>query len=427
MALNYIFIGFFVIAFVVALLRTLAYYFREHLIPLGFNIGEADLHVFQDIVNSTFAMAETSIGIVIYLIGIMTLWLGIMRVGERAGAIDILAKKLEPFLQPLFPELPKGHPAFGNMVMNFSANMLGLDNAATPLGLKAMNSLQEINPQPEKASNAQIMFLVLNTSGLTIIPVSVLALRAAEKAQNPSDVFIPILLATFFATIGGLLFVGIRQKINFLHPRLLMLIGGLSSFIILFIFWVSQLSAEQTQKLSSFGGSFILFSVMVLFFLLAARKKVDVYQSFIDGAKEGFQVSVKIIPYLVGMLVAIGVFRASGTLQFLTNLLGTGVRAVGLPDDFVEALPTAFMKPLSGSGARAMMVETMHTYGADSFQGFLASVFQGSTETTFYTLAVYFGAVNVMKTRYAATAGLFADLCGIVAAIFIAYLFFVPL
>lgn len=424
MALNYIFIGFFVVAFIVAILRLVGYLLRDYLEPMGMVFTDADLNVFSDIVKSTFSMAETSVSIAIYLIGIMTLWLGIMKIGEKGGAIEVLAKKVGPFFNKLFPEVPKDHPANGAIIMNFAANMLGLDNAATPLGLKAMKQLQELNPTKETASNAQIMFLVLNTSGLTLLPISVMALRAAAKAENPSDVFVPILLATWFATMGGLIYTAIRQKINLLDKLVLTTLLSLTALVALIVVGVSNMSREQVEIVSSVAGNALLFSVIVAFLVLAWKRKVNVYETFIEGAKEGFGVAIKIIPYLVGMLVAIGVFRASGTLDLLTEGIRLLFAPLGINTAFVDALPTAFMKPLSGSGARAMMVETMDSFGADSFAGKLASVFQGSTETTFYTLAVYYGAVNISKTRYTAAAGIFADVCGIIAAIFIAYLFF---
>lgn len=354
----------------------------------------------------------------------MALWLGIMKIGEHGGAINILSKLVAPFFRKLFPEIPKDHPAMGSMMMNFSANMLGLDNAATPLGLKAMNQLQENNSSSDTASNAQIMFLVLNTSGLTLIPVSVMALRAAGGATQPSDVFLPILLATFFATLAGLISVSIYQKINLLNKVVFAYLGSLTLLICLFIWWLTGLSPDQVSKVSSILGNGILFSVIVAFIGLAVKKKVNVYESFIEGAKEGFDVAIKIIPYLVGMLVAIGVFRASGALDIVVNGLRMAVEFAGLNSSFVDAMPTALMKPLSGSGARGMMVETMNTFGPDSFAGRLSSVFQGSTETTFYTLAVYFGAVNITRTRYTVVCGLIADTVGIISAIFIAYLFF---
>ena len=409
MALNYIWGAFFLIAFVVALIK---------LLFLG------DTEVFTKMVESTFTMAETSVNIAIYLIGVMTLWLGIMKIGEEGGAVKILSKIINPLFRKLFPELPKDHPAGGSMLMNFAANMLGLDNAATPLGLKAMNELQELNPNKDTASNAQIMFLVLNTSGLTVIPISIMALRAAQGAANPADVFIPILLTTYFSTLAGLIGVSIYQKINLLNLTVLGYLGVGSLAIAGIIYYFYLLPQESIGKQSGLAGNFILFSIIITFLSLAIRKKVNVYETFVEGAKEGFTVAVKIIPYLVAMLVAIGVFRASGALDMLVAGIGWCFATLGANTDFVPALPTAFMKPLSGSGARGMMVEAMQTYGADSFVGRLASTFQGSTETTFYTIAVYFGAVNIRKARYTVTCGLIADLAGIIAAIFIVYLFF---
>lgn len=425
MALNYIFVGFFILSFVVAIVRTLGYYFRDFF-QQNFNISfhQADLNVFPAMVESTFSMAETSLTIVIYLIGVMTLWLGIMKIGERAGAIEKLARWISPFFQKLFPEIPKNHPAAGSIIMNFSANMLGLDNAATPLGLKAMHDLQELNSEKETASNAQIMFLVLNTSGLTLIPISVLALRGASGAANPADVFIPILLATFFATLGGLIVTSIYQKINLFNSTVLKWLGSLILIVVGLIWFFTSLPQHQMETVSRVSGNFVLFSVIIAFLTLGLKRKINIYESFIEGAKEGFQVGVKIIPYLVAMLVAIGVFRASGTLDILTGGIKFIVQSMGWTTNFVDALPTAFMKPLSGSGARAMMVETMDNFGADSFAGRLSSIFQGSTETTFYTLAVYYGAINIKNTRYTATAGLIADAIGIISAILIAYLFF---
>ncbi|HET6245608.1 MAG: spore maturation protein [Bacteroidetes bacterium] len=425
MALNYIWLGFFLIAFVVALVRLLGYYYRENIAEItGIIFDKADEQVFTAIVESTFKMAETGVTISIFLIGVMTLWLGIMRIGEAGGAIHILSRFISPFFRKLFPELPENHPAGGSMLMNFSANMLGLDNAATPLGLKAMNELQEINPQKDTASNAQIMFLVLNTSGLTVIPVSVMALRAAGGAANPSDVFLPILLATYFSTLAGLIAVAIYQKINLFNAVVISYIGSITVVIGIIIWYFSTLPAEDVGRASGIVGNLLLFLIITGFLTMAARKKINVFETFIDGAKDGFNIAVKIIPYLVGMLVAIGVFRASGALDFLVDSIAALVSLTGLDTRFVDALPTAFMKPLSGSGARGMMVETMATHGADSFAGKLASVFQGSTETTFYTLAVYFGSVGIRKSRYAVTCGLIADFAGITAAIFIAYMFF---
>lgn len=425
MALNYIFVGFFLCSFVVAIIRTIGYYFRDFFAEtLAITFDKTDLNVFPAMVQSTFDMAETSLTIVIYLIGIMTLWLGIMKIGEKGGAIQVLSKWVSPFFQKLFPDLPKNHPASGSIIMNFSANMLGLDNAATPLGLKAMEDLQSLNKQKDTASNAQIMFLVLNTSGLTLIPISVLALRGAAGASNPSDIFIPILLATFFATLGGLIVTALYQKINLFNTTILKWLGGLTVLIIAFIWFLTSLPQEKIEMISRVSGNFILFGVIVTFLILGLKSKINIYETFIEGAKEGFQVGIKIIPYLVAMLVAIGVFRASGTLDLITGGIKWVFNSMGFAANFVDALPTAFMKPLSGSGARAMMVETMDTFGADSFAGRLSAIFQGSTETTFYTIAVYYGAINIKKTRYTATAGLLADFIGIISAIFIAYLFF---
>ncbi|MBT3648690.1 MAG: spore maturation protein [Flavobacteriales bacterium] len=408
MALNYIWVGFFLIAFVVAVAR--------------FILG--DTAVFGDMVQSTFDMAKVSVDISIYLIGVITLWQGIMKVGEEGGAVNYLTRIVSPFFTKLFPELPKNHPAIGAMMMNFSANMLGLDNAATPLGLKAMQELQTVNEDKEVASNAMIMFIVLNTSGLTVIPVSVMAIRAAQGAANPADIFLPILIATYFASLGGLITVAIRQRINLLQPVILAWLGGITAVIASVLVVFSNMDSESVGTISSAAGNGIILTIITAFLLMALRKKVNVYDTFIEGAKDGFNVSIKIIPYLVAILVAIGVFRASGAMDVLEDLIA-GFFGLFLEDTrFVDALPTALMKPLSGSGARGMMVEAMNTHGADSFVGRMASVFQGSTETTFYTLAVYFGSVSIRKTRYALQAGLLADLCGIVAAIVIAYIFF---
>lgn len=424
MALHYIFAGFFIIAFVVAILRLIGYFFRDFFLEWGWQFGQADLNVFSAIVQSTFDMAETSISIVVYLMGIMALWLGIMKIGEAGGAVKIMTRLVAPFFRKLFPELPKDHPAMGSIMLNISANMLGLDNAATPLGLKAMEELQTENKQKDTATNAQIMFLVLNTSGLTLIPVSVMALRAANEAASPSDVFLPILIATYFATLAGLISVSIYQKINLFDKTILSYLGGLTALVLGFIYWLTGLQQDTVSVISSVIGNFILMAIIVGFISLALKNKINIYETFVIGAKEGFGVAVKIIPYLVAMLVAIGVFRASGALDILVGGLRWIVDAFGVDSRFVDAMPTAFMKPLSGSGARGIMVETMSTFGADSFAGKLASVFQGSTETTFYTLAVYFGAVNVTRTRYTVVCGLIADSVGIIAAIFIAYLFF---
>lgn len=409
MALNYVWVAFFLIAFATALVR---------FVLLG------DNQVFGLMVQSTFDMAKVSVEIAIYLIGVISLWQGIMKVGEQGGAVRLLTKLVSPFFNRLFPDVPKDHPAVGAMMMNFSANMLGLDNAATPLGLKAMTELQTLNENRNEASNAMIMFIVLNTSGLTVVPVSVMAIRAAQGAVNPSDIFLPVLLATYFATLGGLVAVAIKQRLNLFQPVLLAWLGGITAAIAGLLYFLSGLAQHQVSTVSNIAGNGIILGLIIGFFSLALIKRVNVYETFIDGAKDGFSVSIKIIPYLVAMLVAIGVFRASGALDYAVNAIGWFFSLFLDDVRFVDALPTALMKPLSGSGARGMMVEQMNTFGADSFVGRLASVFQGSTETTFYTLAVYFGAISVSKTRYALGAGLFADLCGIIAAIIISYIFF---
>lgn len=425
MALNYIWIGFFLVAFVVGLIRVIGYYYRDFFAET-FQIifDETDLYIFRDMFQSTFDFAETSVSIAITLIGVMTLWLGIMNIAEKGGAVGILSRLVNPFFGKLFPGIPKNHPAFGSMMMNISANMLSLDNAATPLGIKAMEELQEINPNKETASNAQIMFLVLNTSGLTVIPVTVMAYRAAEGAANPADIFIPILLATFFSTLAGLIAVAIKQKINLFDKTILAYLGGGTFLVGGIIYLLSQMDQKQLEVVTTFASTFIIMGVITLFMILGIRSKINIYETFIDGSKEGFKVAVMIIPYLIAMLVGIGVFRASGAMDLIISMFAELFGLLGVNTDFVPALPTAFMKPLSGSGARGMMIETMQNYGADSFVGRLASTFQGSTETTFYTLAVYYGAVNIKKTRYTVGAGLIADLAGIIMAIFICYLFF---
>jgi len=423
MVLNYIWIGFFLVAFIVAAIRTIGYYFRDS-IGAEWLFDESNSTVFNDLVQSTFDMAETSVDISIYLIGVMALWMGIMKIGEQGGAVKGMAWIFGPLFRKLFPDLSHNSPAHGSMLMNFSANMLGLDNAATPLGLKAMSELQEENPTKDKASNSQIMFMVLNTSGLTLIPVSVMALRASEGAANPADVFIPILLATYFSTIIGLSVVALKQKISLLNPTVFVYLLSISAAIAGIIWYFSSLDPGQIGKYSSIAGNGVLMIIITLFMVLALTKKVNVYDAFIEGAKDGFSVAIKIIPYLVAMLVAIGVFRASGALDFLTDGIRWIVELFTVRSEFVEGLPTAFMKPLSGSGARGMMVEAMHTHGADSFVGRLVSTLQGSTETTFYVLAVYFGSVGIKNTRYALGAGLLADLAGIIAAIIISYIFF---
>lgn len=409
MALNIVFFAFFVIAFLVALYK---------LIFLG------DTEIFQQIVNGTFDYAKTAAEISLGLIGIMALWLGVMKVGERGGVINVFAKIVGPFFGKLFPEIPKNHPVYGSILMNYSANMLGLDNAATPLGLKAMKELQELNTTKDTATNAQIMFVVLNASSLTLIPVSIMAYRSQEGAANPSDVFLPIMLATFFSTITALIAVGIYQKLNLLNRVVLAYVGAITLVIGAALYYFSTLSQKQIGAISSVVGNVILFGVIISFFLLAFIKRVNVYEAFIDGAKEGFGIAIMIIPYLVAILVAVGVFRASGCMDYLVQGLGAGFHALGINTDFVPALPVALMKPLSGSGARGLMVEVMHTFGADSFPGRVACVIQGSTETTFYVLAVYFGSVSIKKTRHALPCALLSELAGIVAGIIVAYLFF---
>jgi len=410
MVLNYIWIAFFVIAFIVALLKLAI---------------TGDTEIFKTIIDATFDSSKMAVmDISLPLVGVMTLWLGLMNIGEKAGAINFLSRIVGPFFNKLFPELPKNHPANGQIMMNFSANMLGLDNAATPLGLKAMNCMQELNPVKDTASNAQIMFLVLNTSGLTIIPVTIMAQRAIMGAANPSDVFIPILIATYFSTLTGLLAVAFWQKINLLNGVVLSWLLGVSAIIFGIIWYFSTLDASQIAKISTVAANLILLTIIVSFMLGAVRKNVNVYDAFIEGAKSGFETGVKVIPYLVAMLVGIAVFRASGAMGYIVDGIGWCIKALNFNTDFVGALPTAFMKPLSGSGAKAMMLETMKIEGADSFVGRLSCVFQGAADTTFYIVALYFGSVGIKKTRYAVAAGLIADLAGVIAAIFIAYLFF---
>lgn len=409
MVLNYIWVSFFLIALVVGLVR---------LIFMG------DTEIFTNMVNSTFETARTGFEISLGLTGVLTLWLGLMKVGEMGGAINALAVVARPFFRRLFPEVPGDHPAHGSIIMNFAANMLGLDNAATPLGLKAMQELQELNPEKDTASNAQIMFLVLNTSGLTVIPISIMVYRAQAGAANPSDVFLPILLATFVSTMVGLITVALVQRLRLFDPVVLAYLLGLTGLVAATIWYFSGLPQDRVQTMSNLVANVTLFGVVSGFIALAVYRRINVYEAFIEGAKEGFSVAIRIIPYLVAILVAIGVFRASGTLDLLVAGVGRMVAALGLPTEWIPALPTALMKPLSGSGARGMMVDAMATYGADSFAGRLASVFQGSTDTTFYIIALYFGSVGVRKSRYAVSCGLIADFAGIIAAIFIAYLFF---
>ena len=409
MVLNYIWIAFFLIAFVVAVVR---------LIFLG------DTGVFPTIINSTFDSAKTAFDITLGLTGVLSLWLGIMKIGELGGVINMFSKVLSPLFSKLFPDIPKGHPVTGSIFMNLAANMLGLDNAATPLGLKAMEGLQELNKKKDTASNPMIMFLVLNTSGLTIIPISIMVYRAQLGAAQPTDVFVPILLATFFSTLAGIIAVSVYQKINLLNRTIMLFLGGASLFIAGIIYFFTTLSREMIDIYSTTTANVFLFLIIIGFILAGVRKKVNVYDAFVDGAKEGFNTAVRIIPYLVAILVAIGVFRASGSMDYIINGVATVVGWCGIDSEFVAALPTAIMKPLSGSGARGLMVDAMTTYGADSFVGRMACIFQGSTDTTFYILAVYFGSIGVSKTRHAVPCGLLADLAGIISAIFICYLFF---
>ena len=425
MILNYIWIAFFLTGFLVALLRVIGYYFRDFLMDrFDLLFTMADRNVFSAIVQSTFDMAKTSVELSIVLIGVMTLWLGVMKIGEKGGAVAALSRLVNPFFSRIFPGIPRNHPAMGSILMNLSANMIGLDNAATPLGLKAMRELQEVNPEKDKASDSQIMFLVLNTSGMTIIPISILAMRVACGAKVATDIFVPLILATYFATMSGLIYVSIRQHINLLNKVVLSYLAGITAIIGGIIWYLSRLPKPVMAVRTEFAGNFILFLVIITFFLLGIRKKINLYETFIDGAKEGFGIAVKIIPYLVAMLVAVGVFRASGSFDFLIGGIRGLFAFIGVDTRFVDALPVAFMKPLSGGGARGLMIETMKHFGPDSFAGRLACIFQGSTETTFYTVAVYYGAVDIRKTRYTISGGLIADLAGVLAAIFVAYLFF---
>jgi len=409
MVLNYIWIAFFIVAFVVALAKL---------------IFTGDLEVFPAMMDSTFAQSKTAFEISLGLTGVLSLWLGIMKIGEKGGVVNVLARWLSPIFVRLFPDVPKGHPVTGSIFMNLSANMLGLDNAATPMGLKAMEQLQELNPKKDTASNPMIMFLVLNTSGLTLIPISILVYRAQMGASQPTDVFIPILLATFFSTMAGVIITSLFQRINLLNRTLLLGLGGMCLLVPGIIWGFSRLDSVVMNNVSVSVANILLMTIIVGFIVAGLRKRVNVYDAFIEGAKEGFGVAVRIIPYLVAILVAIGVFRASGAMDWLIDGVRWLVAALGFDTDFVGALPTALMKPLSGSGARGMMVDAMTTYGADSFVGRLSCIFQGSTDTTFYILAVYFGSVGVRYTRHAVTCGLLADLAGILAAIFIAALFF---
>lgn len=404
MVLNYIWIAFFVIAFVVAAFKL---------------VFEGDTTVFSSMMESTFSSSKTAFEISLGLTGVLSLWLGVMKIGEKGGVVDALSRLLSPIFTKLFPDIPKGHPANGSIFMNISANMLGLDNAATPLGLKAMEQLQSLNPDKKTASDSMIMFLVLNTSGLTLIPVSILVYRAQQGAAQPTDVFIPILLATFFSTLAGVLVTAVYQRINLFNRIILLTLGGMSAFVAAVIWGFSRLDGETMNLVSTNVANIMLMSIIMAFIGAGVRRRINVYDAFIEGAKEGFSTAVRIIPYLVAILVAVGVFRASGAMDMLMD----GVKSV-VDARFVDALPTALMKPLSGSGARGMMVDAMSAYGADSFTGRLSCIFQGSTDTTFYILAVYFGSVGIRNTRHAVACGLMADLAGIVAAILICYFFF---
>ena len=428
MVLNYIWITFFIVAFVIAVVKLVFW---------------GDLEVFPAMMDSTFSSSKTAFEISLGLTGVLSLWLGIMKIGEKGGVVSFLAKVLSPVFTKLFPDIPKGHPVTGSIFMNIAANMLGLDNAATPLGLKAMEQLEEVKSEKLKvkreageindqeyqnlkvsASNPMIMFLVLNTSGLTLIPISIMVYRAQLGAAQPTDIFIPILLATFFSTLAGITITSLFQKINLLNRTILLTIGGAALVVATIIWGFGQMDSLLMNKVSTSAANIMLMLIIIAFIVAGVRKKVNVYDAFIEGAKDGFSTAVRIIPYLVAILVGIGVFRASGAMDMLIDGIKWSVEACGGNSDFVAALPTALMKPLSGSGARGMMVDAMTTYGADSFVGRLSCIFQGSTDTTFYILAVYFGSVGIVKTRHAVTCGLLADLAGIIAAIAIAYLFF---
>ena len=409
MVLNYIWIAFFLIAFVIALVR---------LIFMG------DTEVFPAMMDSTFSSSKTAFEISLGLTGVLSLWLGIMKIGEKGGVVNLFARLLSPIFSKLFPDIPKGHPVTGSIFMNIAANMLGLDNAATPLGLRAMEQLQELNPKKDTATSPMIMFLVLNTSGLTLIPISIMVYRAQMGAAQPTDIFIPILIATFFSTLAGVIITSLYQRINLLNRTMLLTLGGTCLVVAAIIWGFSQMDKDKMNVVSTSIANIMLMTIIVGFIVAGMRKKVNVYDAFIEGAKDGFDTAVRIIPYLVAILVGIGVFRASGAMDMLIEGISWTVSACGGNSDFVGALPTALMKPLSGSGARGMMVDAMTTYGADSFIGRLSCIFQGSTDTTFYILAVYFGSVSIRYTRHAVVCGLLADLAGIIAAIAIGYFFF---
>ena len=409
MVLNYIWIAFFIIAFVVGLIKLIFF---------------GDVEVFPAMMDSTFSSSKSAFEISLGLTGVLSLWLGVMKIGEQGGVVNAFARLLSPVFTKLFPDIPKGHPVTGSIFMNIAANMLGLDNAATPLGLRAMEQLQELNPKKDTASNPMIMFLVLNTSGLTIIPVTVMVYRAELGAAQPSDIFIPILLTTFFSTLAGVIVTSLFQKINLLNRTMLITLGGVSLAVAAIIWGFSSMDKVMMNTVSTSVANILLMTIIIGFIIAGIIKKANVYEAFIEGAKDGFTTAVRIIPYLVAILVGIGVFRASGAMDMLISGIGWVVNLCGANSDFVAALPTALMKPLSGSGARGLMVDAMTTYGADSFVGRLACIFQGSTDTTFYILAVYFGSVAIRNTRHAVACGLLADLAGIIAAIFIGYMFF---
>ena len=409
MALNYVWVFFFIAAYVIAIARW---------------IMDGDVSIITAVINSTFDNAKVAFEISIGLTGVMTLWLGLMKIGERAGFINILSKLIGPFFVRIFPQIPKDHPALGSIMMNYSANMLGLDNAATPLGLKAMSELQELNPTKETATNAQIMFLVLNTAGFTIIPISIIAYRTQMKAAVPTDIFLPLLIATYAATTIGLIVVAIYQKINLFDKVILAYLMGLVGVLAAMVYLFKSMPSEEMNRISGIVANLIIFTIIVGFIVMALIKKINVYESFIEGAKEGFTTSVKIIPYLVAMLVAIGVFRAAGGMDLVTNLISAAISYTGLNTDFVPALPTGLMKPFSGSGARGLMLDCMKTSGVDSFAGKLACTFNGSSDTTFYILALYFGSVGIKNTRYALVPALIADVASIILSILLAYLFF---
>ncbi|OJJ17125.1 hypothetical protein BKI52_30910 [marine bacterium AO1-C] len=409
MVLNYIWVAFFLIAFIIALYKL---------------IFEGDIDIFDRLIKSTFDQSSLAFDLALHLTGAMAMWLGIMKIGEKAGVVKLLTFIFGPFFRRLFPEIPTNHPAITPIFMKLSANLLGLDNAGTPLGIKAMQEMQKLNPKKDEASNAQIMFAVLNTTGLTFIPLTVMIYRARLQAANPSDIFIPILIATAITGISGMILVALYQRINLFDPVLLGYLAVILGSLGLIIYNLSGLPKERISEISKVFSNLILFSIIVFFILLALFRRVNIYESFIEGAKEGFDVAIKIIPYLVGIMIAIGVFKESGALEIITSTLEKLVLLAGLNADFIPGLPTAFMKPLSGSGATGMMLETMNHYGVDSFQGRLVSIFQGTTDTTLYILAIYFGAINIKKTRYAATCGLLADLIGVITAIYVAYVFY---